>query len=127
MTYFMRGVFEQNGEEHPQVGVFNIHLDNTVAGSVMGFNLVYDIKGELTMVDDVWCLDFILEPHGGCFWKGISARYQLKKSDDVKQVGGRYEGHYEHTKGGFPMSAELASRIVEGKENKARLTLDTMV
>ena len=127
MTYFMRGVFEQGIGEHPLVGVLRSDLDDTMVGSVMSSNRVYDVEGVFSRRNGAWCLDFVLEPHGGGLWKGISAHYQLEKSDGTKQVGGRYEGYYEHTKGGFHMLAEGVSRIIRGGKNKVRLTLDAEV
>src|SRR3990167_6361918 len=92
VTYFMRGVYVDGIEEHPQVGILKIGLDDKIVGWIMDPDSPYlkeNVKGELK-IENGRIRMTLSKPQ-----PGISVRYFFdKKGNHRSRVPGAYRGFW---------------------------------
>jgi hypothetical protein len=116
MTYFMRCVYEQDDEEHPQVGVFTFEPNDVITGAIIDQRSEYPrekIEGTLIMKDERVIITFTKTPTG--------TRYVMEKTDGIETVEGKYKGYWRFKEQG------LESKRERDEYQNARMTLDSRV
>lgn len=137
MSFFLRGTYNFEGRENPQVGIINISELEEITGNIMDPQSAiqrHDVYGGLYHDENkTITLVFMKDPSNGLH---VPIKYTLKKSDGKETIDGTYEGFWETTsknviKLGIGFDPSIGERVFVEKmkelSNRAKVTLDSII